>query len=616
MQVNKDRFPAVLPHFLELLETCAFYAFDEEMTGINVPEVVESVTFSPEESYHSKRLAASRYNMIQVGICLFHREEVAGRPQPHCYTARPFNFILFPGWTDELSQLQLSAGATAGEVVGQRDVVLSPSALSFLRRHGMDFQRWVYEGIGLCDSGEERLLLRCLAEKYKAGDGDEGGVAEREEGEEEAAALPVFFTDEEKAWVAESIAAGEALVKRVAEAEATPAVALQAVSREVMLTPQSSRHAREYLREYARKRLPSLTVSFRRPGGQGLTTTTTLVALTAAEVMQRAAKEAQLRMRERVDLVGFRLVFAALVASGKPCVGHNCFADMLFLMAALDQPLPGTLREWKARVHALFPRVYDTKYLVSRRDLFPAGRFSVNYLGGFFEQYGFVSPRVRVTLPMGFEAYDPVALLGGGRRGGGGGGGPAHEAAFDALMTGTLLLNLLAEVGRLGDDGAAVGEEAALVNKVALFRSLYAVDLQEPERDEYLPEGSASVVVLDVAHDPAVKAAQLEGLLLQTAAVSSPPVLYSVVAAPPSSSSSCSSCRTLAVVDLLSPSCSAAALAEKLALRFPSLLHSVSPYAAPHHQQQRRKAADAAFCFPPALGERALLLLRSALPRK
>lgn len=57
----------------------------------------------------------------------------------------------------------------------------------------------------------------------------------------------------------------------------------------------------------------------------------------------RQEHDALRQRRQLLDTLGFRLIFTALVQSKKPCVGHNCFADLLFLMDTFDAPLPPTL---------------------------------------------------------------------------------------------------------------------------------------------------------------------------------------------------------------------------------------------------------------------------------
>ncbi|CAG9574198.1 conserved hypothetical protein [Leishmania major strain Friedlin] len=547
MQVRRDNFPAVFPHFQELLRTCDFYAIDEEMTGIGVPEVTETITFAPSETYHSKRLAASRYSIIQVGVCLFRRIPVSsgaaaagfGTLAPPRYAAYPFNFLLFPQFADDY---------TAEERAG--DVVVSPSALAFLRRHGMDFQRWVYDGMAFCDASREAALRARLAAAAAS--------------QSETTAVPVF-TDAERAWLEEARQTAQALVRRVeaawaaATAEARrkkagrvsflASVAVEG-GKEAVLPVQASRAAREQLELELALECPQLSVRSRRTGSSGYVVT--LTVLSPEEVSKNAWRAAQKERRQLLDTVGFRLVFTELVKSRKPCVGHNCFADWLFLMSAMDGALPEQLPQWKARTRELFPCIWDTRYLASRRDLFPSGRFGSISLGGLHEAYLGASSHCTVELPLGFEEYDPVTLLGRGNS------DAAHEAGYDALMTGTVLLNLLGEVGYTLETAPA-----ELSQKLALFRSLYAVDLRSDTADEYM---ATEAGVLDLEHASTVKPHHIESCLVtqDVTEVS----LYSVTDG-----------RTLGVLPADAPS--AEVLARRLNENCSRLLRA-APYVPPH----------------------------------
>ncbi|KAG5504376.1 hypothetical protein JKF63_04827 [Porcisia hertigi] len=556
MQVRRDNLPAVFPHFQELLHTCDFYALDEEMTGIGVPEMTDTITFSPSESYHSKRLAASRYSIIQVGVCLFRRipassgGAAAGLTTPEApqrYAAYPFNFLLFP---------QVSDDYTAEESGG--DVVVSPSALAFLRRHGMDFQRWVYDGMAFCDASREAALRARLA-----------ATASQVERSAE-----LLFTDAEREWIEEGLRTAQALVRRVEAAWAAategaeqqrgcsvPFLASVAVEggKEAVLPVQASRAAREHLELEVAREYPQLSVRSRRAGPSGHVVT--LAMLSPEEVAKHASRAAQKERRQLFDTIGFRLVFTELVRSRKPCVGHNCFADWLFLMSAMDGALPAQLPEWKARVRQLFPQMWDTRYLASRRDLFPRGRFSNISLGSLHETYAGASPHCTVELPLGFEGYDPVTLLGRGSS------NAAHEAGYDALMTGTVLLNLLGEAGYTLETAPA-----NLRDKLALFRSLYAVDLCSDAADEYL---ATETGVLDLEHATTVKPHHIESCLATQDVTEV--MLYSVTDG-----------RTLGVLPSDAPS------AEMLAQRLNencSRLFRAAPYVPPHRCQVLSSAA-------------------------
>ncbi|KAG8341151.1 hypothetical protein TRVL_08018 [Trypanosoma vivax] len=200
MQVTRDNFPAVFPKFVELLQTCDFYAIDEEMTGINVADKPESITDTPEETYRAKREAASRYSIIQVGICLFHKDDDTncGSAKKASYTARPFNFILFPTHVEGMTNTGLS-----------QDVVLSASSLAFLRRHGMDFQSWVYRGLAYCNAAGETVLRQVWKERLDAEAGNGCG-----EQCQNSAGMDLL-TEEERTWFSNAVAITQGFSERV-----------------------------------------------------------------------------------------------------------------------------------------------------------------------------------------------------------------------------------------------------------------------------------------------------------------------------------------------------------------------------------------------------------------
>lgn len=49
-------------------------------------------------------------------------------------------------------------------------------------------------------------------------------------------------------------------------------------------------------------------------------------------------------------------------------VGHNMFLDLCFLHATFFGPLPDTLEEFGRIIHELFPRIIDTKHILTHED--------------------------------------------------------------------------------------------------------------------------------------------------------------------------------------------------------------------------------------------------------
>lgn len=54
-------------------------------------------------------------------------------------------------------------------------------------------------------------------------------------------------------------------------------------------------------------------------------------------------------------------------------VGHNKFIDLFFIYRTFIGPLPGELEDFQQHIHYLFPRIVDTKYMVTRggHDMLP-----------------------------------------------------------------------------------------------------------------------------------------------------------------------------------------------------------------------------------------------------
>ena len=451
---------------------------------------------SVEATYDIKRRVAKKYSIIQVGICLFHKNTnsctslgssaspKSSAPAALSFAARPFNFYLFPGREDD------------------RDVVLSPSAITFLRRNGMDFQRWIYRGIQYGNESQEQKIIDEFKAKQQLEEGPsvvaagEPSTDSSSGSQQQAVGLA---SEDEKRWFEASLLS----VQQFSQDATGP--------KELMLPMCKSRNAREFLKRHVATNFPTVSVYFR---GRGNNRDTVLVRTTLEE---KQAQEAQRRMEDEravLDQIGFRRIFNALVSSKKPCVGHNAFADFLFLTEALDRPLPEQVNGFKSRLSELFPVMFDTKFIANRKSHFPQGRFEQTHLEGLFEAYGGVkSQRVDITLPLGFHNYSEKTLVKSSR-----GGLLSHEAAFDALMTGTVLLNLIHEAGLTSVEEAA----PVFSNKLALFRSLYALDVSSLDSDVYLPEGD----VLLVEHKEGVKSHEVESCL--AAVGSMQPSLYSV----------------------------------------------------------------------------------------
>jgi poly(A)-specific ribonuclease len=63
--------------------------------------------------------------------------------------------------------------------------------------------------------------------------------------------------------------------------------------------------------------------------------------------------------------LGFGRVLAALTATQRPVIGHNCITDLQLMFGQFIGPVPINYATFKQELHALFPALYDTKHMAA-----------------------------------------------------------------------------------------------------------------------------------------------------------------------------------------------------------------------------------------------------------
>ncbi|KAF9087976.1 hypothetical protein BGX29_000536 [Mortierella sp. GBA35] len=77
--------------------------------------------------------------------------------------------------------------------------------------------------------------------------------------------------------------------------------------------------------------------------------------------LQQQQRQADLQ-RDIESCRGFREVIDILSACTKPIVGHNIVVDLAYILAQFVGPLPPTVEGYKKMIHKTFPTVMDTKH--------------------------------------------------------------------------------------------------------------------------------------------------------------------------------------------------------------------------------------------------------------
>lgn len=92
-----------------------------------------------------------------------------------------------------------------------------------------------------------------------------------------------------------------------------------------------------------------------------------ITLMTTSQIEQRKLEERQAKEIIITRAAGFSTIFELLRDSHKPAVGHNLGFDLAYSLHSFVKPLPASWLEYKQLIDRWFPGgVYDTKYLASK----------------------------------------------------------------------------------------------------------------------------------------------------------------------------------------------------------------------------------------------------------
>jgi len=314
------------------------------------------------------------------------------------------------------------------ENFGPKSIVMETSGIAFNKQHRMDFNKWIYEGIPYVTEQVDTELYARYVGKPEA---------------QEERALMVLTREADKEAVGSVFALIEAWLRSEQEA---------------LEIPNFNAFLRKYIIVRVKNEHPGLFVESVATGERNRAT----IVLTKHQSEQRLKEQQD----KYYQLLGFRRIFKLLKQAHKPVVGHAMICDLLFLFNAVEGKLPETLAEFKRMVNTAFPQTFDTKHLFNSLEELQAEFNAQSQYHGLKEIYSFLQTKAErklFTLGSGFEKYQEEIY--------------AHEAGFDALMTGMCLAYMqLLE-----------GDASSQANLLPLFKSFYLLnlagaDLREPVR--------------------------------------------------------------------------------------------------------------------------------------
>lgn len=450
------------------MPTASFVAIDEEMTGISVGQNgPPRKDLLPTERYSELKQAPEKFNIIQLGVSVFTRNEVVQKPEQTArvgrgyagvvnvpdsklYSSRRFNIYLFP------------APANRHEV--ERDIVMSPSTVSFLHKHNMSFDMWTKEGVPFVNSVKAKDLLKRFEERHQQGYSNSKSSGKRIE---LRSSQDVTFHARAMASVREWLDNVQEQPDRSSGPTAEDedgALPEEGIS---FLLPPCNSFLRRVLYESIQDEYPSLVVE---------TTPENCLRVIRLSPDEKAKRETRMKKDAWESLIRDKLgafrVFDALrrACNGEPIdptsvmfassfdqvdwnkqgpevavphrkvpiVAHHAFMDLCFLMTHFHAPrLPTTLQNCKALIRRHFPIIYDTKVLATESLFVSESRDSRRTsVAELFESLVLQPIDSEEPLVNNIHVHTMDK------------GDQQHEAAYDAFMTGAIFASMLEKIQR------------------------------------------------------------------------------------------------------------------------------------------------------------------------
>lgn len=435
-------FQATLKLVCEAIEEASFLAIDGEFTGLNHAGLSHCAMFdTPEERYHKVIQGSSDFLLIQFGLCAFSYD--GNKKQ---YTAKPFNFYIFPRpYSRSSPDLRFSCQS---------------SSLEFLASQGFDFNKMIREGIPYLTPVHEAKVREATIKKHEvfsspsftspAGVASDPGINKG----------PVIIPPEQQEYIDTVCAQVEKFLEKNEEEH-------------ISLAPCTA----------FQRKLTYQTVNAKFSGEVHLQTKTgdkkeryiVVTKVQGEEAMKKIEQEKHAADLAEIDAaVGFTHVIKKISQSGKLVVGHNILLDITHTIHQFMYPLPHDYTEFKSMCRSIFPRLVDTKLMANtqpfKEKIYNSG---LEGLTKITEMEPFTKPEVVVAEDFDCS-YDKKESL--------------HEAGYDAFLTGRCFIALSNFLGKCQDPPAdRIPSKSPLlepfVNKIYMMRpfDIPYMDLAGPD---------------------------------------------------------------------------------------------------------------------------------------
>ena len=305
MEITIDNYFTIESEILEDINKCDFIGFDLELSGLF--PTFESFIDEIEERFSKLRKIALKYNIIQVGLVFFFKNE-------NSFVAKPYNFYVFPS------------------VEIDKNIGMEIEALNFNKNHGCDFNKWIIKGIPYLNEDE----LKKLCDKKLNFNINQYNPKNKMK-------KIILFKENDKKIYNE--------IKKIFDEfynSNSNELKIEKIQRHILI------YFLNNLSEEIRNKI------FIEENNKNFIL---IKKVSNEEKVKKINLENENILNKIKHEKGIKILFEKIIEKRKKIVGHNCLVDILFIYNNFIETIPKDFKIFLMKLLNNFNEIYDTKFL-------------------------------------------------------------------------------------------------------------------------------------------------------------------------------------------------------------------------------------------------------------
>jgi poly(A)-specific ribonuclease len=314
MEILKENYLEYEQQIIQDINNCNFLSLDLELTGI--ANKMRNFLDSPTERYFKIKISAEKFKIIQLGIVPWFKNENNKIVE---YRAKPYNIYLFPD-----------------EEVGNQQINCELSSIVFNRENGMDFNKWIRNGVNYINEKQFKRISENLIENN----------------------INNYNPDDTKKFKK---------VNLYKEDDKILAENLKKKITEFLLSDNNE------LKIENEKKIPKYILIYILNDLQPIERNLIYIIEKDNQIIIQKTNEndkKNLIEKDNIEIMkninkkkGVKNIFDAITNNKKIIIGHNCSLDIIYLISHFGDSLPNDYKEFKNLIQKYFDSIYDTKFI-------------------------------------------------------------------------------------------------------------------------------------------------------------------------------------------------------------------------------------------------------------